>query len=87
MNEVEILENDLKNKLKDYGFDYEKIPDEKILVVVHNMFINNIVNEDLDDSFYYLYRGIYEKEINNNENKSIDYYLLAIEKKQHICNV
>jgi hypothetical protein len=70
----------IKKILKDYSYNYDEPSNPEIIPKIYDLFINNLVDDALEDGDYYTYLGFYYASIKDDKYLTKKYYLQGIEK-------
>lgn len=77
--DIDKIKQEIISKISEYNLRYIKIP-EDLLVAVHDIFFQSIIDESITAGIYLLYVAVYYQHCNKNSVLTEKYYLMAVEK-------
>ena len=78
---IEEKTEELKKILKIHSYNYDEPKDIEMIHKIYELFVNNIVDNSIEDGDYYTYLGFYYSAIKNDKYLTKKYYLKGIEEK------
>jgi len=71
----------LKKILKDHSYNYDEPKDINMIHKIYDLYINNIIDESIEDGDYYTYLGFYYSVMKNDKFLAKKFYLMAVDKE------
>jgi hypothetical protein len=78
---IEEKTEELKKILKIHSYNYDEPKNIEMIHKIYELFVNNIVDNSIEDGDYYTYLGFYYSAIKNDKYLTKKYYLKGIEEK------